>query len=192
MTYISSGSFRADVEEVLGQSLSPATSEEQDEDQDQDEDSLASFPAELRTELVALRELASRDFSPNLCALSWGDFCPVPALEDAERDEVLEEWFDGDEAATDFVMSAVDIVNGSGFYVVVDTDGRMGLLCEDPYGFDVLGCNLEQFLRALVAAHRAVCTRGIEAAKAELLKVVDERTAGLLLTFASRLEPNAR
>lgn len=199
MSYISSGQFRIDIEAALGLSLSrdepepePDHDDEDGDDEDDQVDSLARFPEPLRAQLVALRELVVDWSLPSLCVLQWGDFCSVPELTSEERDEVLEDWFDGDEAATDFVMRAVDIVNGGGgYYVVVDTDGRMGLVCEDPYSFDPLDCELPQFLRALVAAHRSVCAEGLEAAKAELGKVVDESTAKLLLTFAGRLAPSA-
>jgi hypothetical protein len=194
MSYISSGQFRADIEAALGLSLSrdEPEADEPDEDEDAEVDSLARFPEPLRAQLVALREFVTDWSLPPLCVLRWGDFCSVPELTGEERDEVLEDWFAGDETATDFVMRAVDIVNGGGgYYVVVDTDGRMGLVCEDPYSFDPLDCDLSQFLRALVDAHRAACTEGLEAAQAALGEVVDESTAKLLLTFAGRLAPPA-
>lgn len=190
MSYIASGKLRADLERTLGVSLVHAPEEPDDEDEDDEEDPLARFPAALRAELVALRTFTTQWSPPKLCVLSWGDFCAVPELTGEEREEVLEDWFDGDEAATDFVMKAVDVVNGGGgFYVVVNTDGRMGLVCEDPYSFDPLSCDLPQFLKALVAAHHAASTQGLEAAKVELEKVVDKKAAKLLLTFAKRLEP---
>lgn len=51
---------------------------------------------------------------------------------------------------------------------------------------------MQQFLEALVAGHEAAWNRGLDAAKAELTKVVDEDTAKLMLTFAERLTPEAR
>lgn len=60
-----------------------------------------------------------------------------------------------------------------------------------PYSFDSLECTLESFLRALVAAHRAVREHGVAAAKKVLAAVVDEGTAKLLLTFAARLAPKS-
>lgn len=189
MGYISSGRFRADLEAATGQALDGAAA---DVDVEQDKP-LEPFPAELRRELAALRDLFwSNPTATRLCVLTSGDFCSVPALTDDDRETVLDDWFDGDAVTTDFVMTAIDVVNGGGgFYVVVAPDGRLGLVCEDPYGFDSIACTLEQFLQALIAAHRAVCTRGLAAAKAELVKVVDDRTAKLLLTFAGRLAPAA-
>lgn len=181
MSYVSSGGFRADVEAATG---NPISAEPDDESEP-----LASFPPALRTELEALRALG-RKWS--LCVLTPGDFCSVPALYGEPRDVVLDDWFDGDEVATDFVMQAIDIVNGGGgFYIVIHPDGRMGLVCEDPYSFDPLACNLDQFLRVLVTAHRAVTTSGIDAAKTALREAVDDGTAKLLLTFAERLAPSA-
>lgn len=183
MSYLTTGALRADLEEILGK---PIVEEERDED---DEDALAAFPEPLRADLEALRKVAFSN-APKLCVLTWGDFCSVPALYDEERDVVLDDWFDGDEKATDFVMTAVDVVNGGGgFYFVVNHDGRMGLVCEDPHSFDALECSLPDFVKALVAAHRAACSKGIEAAHAELCKVVPDGTAKLMLTFADRLAP---
>lgn len=190
MSYVSSGLFRSDIAEATGRVLTPIEPEEEEEEGE--EDSLVRFPEPLRTELEALRELVTTYAPPKLCVLSWGDFCSVPELTGEEREEVLEDWLSGDEAATDFVMSAVDIVNGGGgFYIVVNTDGRMGLVCEDPHSFDPLECTMPEFLRALVAAHRAACTEGLDAARAELRKAVDDATSKLLLTFAKRLSPKS-
>lgn len=188
MKYVSSEKFRTDIEKALGKPLSARETAEFDEEED--EDSIKPFPKPLRTELVALRDLWSNYLVPDLCVLRWGDFCSVPALTDEEYDEVLEDWFAGDEKTTKFVMSAIAIFNGGGgFYVVVNTDGRMGLVTEDPHGFRPLECTLQDFLQALVAAHGAVCAQGLEAAKTELHKAVDEKTAKMLLTFAERLAP---
>jgi hypothetical protein len=188
MNYVSSGAFRRDLEQVIGQPL-----EAEPEVMEDDEalgDPLSRFPTALRTELEAMRDLTRTFALPKVCVLSWGDFCSVPELTGEERDEVLEDWFSGDESATDFVMSTVDIVNGGGgFFIVVNVDGRLGLVCEDPHSFEPLDCSMESFLRALLAAHQAVTTRGLDAARAELEKVVDRRTARLLLTFAGRLAP---
>jgi hypothetical protein len=183
MGYVSSGRFHADLQELIGTTLPPMPSAE-------DNEQLASFPRELRDELQALHAVLRLEGVPELCVLTPGDLYPVPALTGESRDVVLEDWFGGDEAATDFAMTAVDIINGGGgFYIVVAPDGRMGLVCEDPYGFDPLACTLESFLRTLVVAHRTVCTQGVEAGKKVLAEVVDERTAKLLLTFAQRLAP---
>lgn len=191
MSYISSGKLRADVERVTGTTLQKDA--DADEPEDGEDDAFTRFSGELRTELEALRALAFGFSPPKLCVLRWGDFCSVPELTGEERDDVLEDWFDGDEAATDFVMAAVDIVNGGGgFYFVVHPDGRMGLVCEDPHSFDPLDCTVQQFLEALVAGHEAAYNHGLDAAKAELTKVVDEGTADMMLTFANRLTPEAR
>lgn len=189
MNYVSSGKLRAEIERVTGKTL-----QKNAEDVEYDEgDAFTRFSGQLRVELEALRTLAF-DFSPpSLCVLTWGDFCSIPELTEEERDDVLEDWFDGDEAATDFLMAAVDILNGGGgFYFVVHPDGRMGLVCEDPHSFDLLDCTLQQFLEALIAAHEAACNRGLDAAKSELLEAVDEDTANMMLTFAERLTPQAR
>lgn len=201
MSYIASGRFRADVEQVIGHPLEATHDEdsvedgdlEDAEDEDDDKDpALSSFPDELRAEVEALDAFVEACAPPRLCALAWGDFCSVPWQNGADRDEVLEDWLDGDEAATDFVMSAVSIVHGGGgFYVLVNAEGRLGLLCEDPHSFRPLACSLPQFLKAILAAHQAACARGLDAAKAALVTAVDERTAKLLLTFAGRLTPTA-
>lgn len=184
MTYVTSGRFVADLEQTLGVTLAPEPLEAEENDP------LASFPDALQAELQALREVWAIESLPKLCVLTPGDFWPVPALTGEERDEVIEDWFDGDEESTDFVMKAVDILNGGGgFYVLVHPSGRMGLLCEDPYGFDPLDCTLESFLRALVSAHGAVCERGVDAGKSVLAEAVGESVAKLLLTFAGRLAP---
>ncbi|NOJ80394.1 hypothetical protein [Myxococcus xanthus] len=199
MTYISSGQLRADLEQLMGVALvrEPDADEEdeyessEDDEAEEDDDAftLDGFTPELRAELEALIDLAENWSPPQLCVLKWGDFCPSPWQNGADRDEVLEEWFDGDEAATDFVMRAVSVVHGGGgFYVLVNEDGRMGILCEDPHSFDRLDCTLPQFLKTLVSAHHMVSTRGLEAAEAELIKVVGTHAA-LLLTFAGRLAP---
>ncbi|MEQ1570487.1 MAG: hypothetical protein ABMA64_32950 [Myxococcota bacterium] len=182
--YVGSGRFRADIERVTGQPLTPRSGRTE-------APSLDGFPSELRAELLAYHELVEGWSVPKLCVLSAGDLCSVPDLYGDEREEVSRTWFPRDEAATDFVMAAVDLVNGSGFYVIVHPDGRMGLLCEDPHSFDPLACTLPEFLAALVAAHGAACSRGLDAAKAELMRVVDDRTARMLLTFAQRLTPGA-
>ena len=197
MTYISSGKFRADLEETTGQTLvrddeeSDGDDENDDEESEEEEFSMEGFDPEVRVELEALAELCEHWSPPRLCVLHWGDFCPSPYQNGADRDEVLEEWFRGDEAATDFVMDAVSVVHGGGgFYILVNRDGRLGLLCEDPHSFKLLECTLPQFLQALLAAHRAVCTQGLDAAKQELSKVVGPSGAKLLLTFAGRLAPS--
>lgn len=182
MSYVSSGQFRADLAEVTGIAVPQDNVSQRKE--------LAEFEPALRAELEALHALTGERTAPKLCVLEWGDFYTVPELTGEERDEVLNDWLDGDEKATDFVMRAIDILNGGGgFYLLVDTDGRMGLLCEDPHSLDTLDCTLEQLLRALVAAHRAARTQGLAAAQAELEKAVDEGTAKLMLTFAERLTP---
>ena len=187
MSYVSSGAFRADIERVIGGALTPRP------DAEPQELELHAFPPDLRAELEALADLFGKWTTPKLCVLRGGDFCPVPALTGEGRSELLDYWFPGDETATDFVMAAVDIVNGGGgFYVLVHPNGRMGLLCEDPYSYDPLACSLSAFLRALVAAHHAACTRGLPEAKEALRRAVDARTADLLLTFARRLTPEAR
>lgn len=197
MTYIASGQFLTDLEEVTGQSFirNAGADVEDDENEDEDEDeefTLDDFDPKVRAELEALRALTESGPLPTLCELSWGGFYPVPYEEGAERDEVLEDWFDGDEAATDFAMGAVTVVDGNGgFYIQVNKEGRMGLLCEDPYSFDALECTLQQFLQALIAAHRAVCTDGVAAGKAELSKTVGSK-AKLLLSFAQRLAPEKK
>ncbi|MDP3273556.1 MAG: hypothetical protein Q8Q09_00070 [Deltaproteobacteria bacterium] len=184
MTYVTSGQFQSDLTHALGHALTKEPDEV---------DPLGAFAEPLRTELRALRELRDRFEDPKLCVLNLGDFCSVPALTDEARDEVLSDWFDGDEEATDFVMTAVDIVNGGGgFYIVVAPDGRMGCVTEDPYGLRMLTCTLEPFLKALVAAHLAVRTEGLKAATQALRTVVDAKTAKLLLTFAERLAPKRR
>ncbi|MCU0675101.1 MAG: hypothetical protein MUE69_20210 [Myxococcota bacterium] len=186
MTYVTSGRFLADLEHTLGSTLAPEPLETEENDP------LATFPDAFRAELQALRGVWAIPSLPKLCVLTPGDFWPVPALTGEDRDEVLEDWFDGNEESTDFVMKAVDILNGGGgFYVLVHPSGRMGLLCEDPYSFDPLDCTLESFLRALVAAHGAVCERGLDAGKSVLAEAVGESVAKLLLTFAGRLAPKS-
>lgn len=185
--YVGSGGFRRDIERMLGEPLLPRPGQRELELQ------LDAFPASLRGELEAFHALVEGWSVPKLCVLCAGDLCPVPELTGEGRDELLEDWFPGDEASTDFVLAAVDVVNGAGgFYVLVHPDGRMGLLCEDPYSFDPLPCALPAFLAALVAAHGAACASGLDAARAELERVVAPGAARLLLTFAARLTPEAR
>lgn len=192
MTYISSGQFRTDIENALGKPLTQREEPELDDDDDDEEDALAAVPKKLRTELVAVRDLWSNWDVPNLAGLEWGNYCSVPDLNGYDYDEVLEDWFPGDKATTKLVMSAIAIFHGGGgYYVVVNTDGKMGVVTEDPYGFQPIECTLQAFLEALVAAHDAACTRGLPAAHEELDKAVGKTsTTKLLLTFAKRVVPS--
>jgi hypothetical protein len=80
MPYVASGRFLSDLENLLGTALprEPLA--------DVENDPLASFPAELRAELRALRSVWAIESLPKLCALTPGDFWPVPELTGEERD----------------------------------------------------------------------------------------------------------
>ena len=198
MSYITSGQFLIDVEAATGEKYQRdlddegadpsvgdqdgATSEEDDDDAPFD---YAGFPAALKAELQALAALREKGAVPALLGLRHGDYVPLPWQEGADQDEVLEDWFRGDEKTTELVMRAVSIVHpGGGVYFVVEPSGRMGVLTEDPYGYASLACSYDDFLRALTLAHSAARTEGLDAAAAALLKVVDAKRAKTLLMRA--------
>ena len=178
-TYVASGTFKSDLEAALGRAL--ARKDEPEEREDWLDDQLAMLPKPLAAEVDALFTLYSTYDVPDLCKLQSGGFCSVPAQHDESRETVLEDWFRGDERATDVAMTSVEIFRASGSPSVVVSGNGLGAICEDPWGYDAFSCSLEEFLKMLIQADAVAIQSGVEEARVVAEKVVGQRFAKMLV-----------
>jgi hypothetical protein len=176
--YVASGAFKSDLESALG---SLAKKDEPDEREDWFDEQLAMLPEPMAAEVDALYTLYNTYKIPSLCKLDTGGFCSLPAQNDEPRETVLEDWFDGDAAATDVAMTSVEIFRASGSPSIVVSAKGLGAICEDPWGYDAFSCSLEEFLKMLIQADAVAIRSGVEEARRVAEPLIGKRFASLLV-----------